>query len=110
MTRLALAGALVLSLAQTVDAAEWVSPGITLGSVADLPEGETLNLRAAPSPSAKVVGTLTDDAGIDVIRCLRDPYVADAGPNWCCITWGSAVEGWANARFLIVHGLHEYKE
>jgi uncharacterized protein YraI len=113
--RLAVCLAAVLALGAAIvpaDAgAEWIAPRITLADIANVAEGDTLTMRAEPSPRAPAVGALPTWAGVDVNRCTRNPRVARPDPVWCHVSWGDGGSGWVNARYLVIHeGVHTHRE
>ena len=91
LPRLALAFAALLPLAA---AAQEAPPPQGWMQVGPLPEGETLNLRAAPSGEAPVVGTLPQGA-----LAVSVGERATSSVGWLRIAQGE-LQGWAAERFL----------
>lgn len=85
----AILAALTIALSAPVSA----EPFPALYDVVDVASDDVLNIRAEPSASAEIVGSLTPDAtGIEVLRL---------GPNgrWARVRAGERM-GWAAKRFL----------
>ncbi len=65
--------------------------------VAGLGRGDRLNIRTQPTPEARVLTTVAEGTRLRNLGCEQS-----AGRRWCRVqlTDGSALNGWANARYL----------
>lgn len=65
-----------------------------LHDVVDIQSGDVLNIRSAPDPSAKIIGSFAPDAtGIEVIR-------PNESFDWGLVNVGEGT-GWASLRYLV---------
>lgn len=70
-----------------------------LHEVVNVSEGDVLNIRSAPSPSAAIIGTLAPDArGVEVVA-------ANQAGTWGEVNHGEG-SGWVNLGFLSAVGVH----
>jgi hypothetical protein len=93
---------LLFSIAGIVPALATTGPGCL--RLVNVPDGDVLNVRASPSPSAPIVDVLIPDRhGIIHLDAPCQPKSVAWGRRWCPITHYSGdkiTHGWVRARFV----------
>ncbi len=97
MNKLGIAALSLICAASAAFATEEPTPEpLQTYRVIDVPEGDTLNIRAQPDASSQIIGTLRPDADDVIVAGTRMEL---AGSVWWQIVSDDGL-GWVNARYL----------
>jgi hypothetical protein len=77
------------------DFADGLSGGPDYWEATGVARGDSLKIRAAPSPKAKLVSSVVNGAALKNLGCTNT-----GGQRWCRVSTTAGATGWANGRFL----------